>query len=481
MYGGEDGYHHLSILSTLVERSLGFESIHACLFHPSQIWTTEDLTMRDIWYIGVQSYADKTFRAALTEYFSGFRSKPLTQSANNLALSVFDEERIVDEVKESHIRERTIFLNTLISNGTPEMLGLFLNVGIDLDECWEWNNYLGTAAAQGKLALVKSMLDAGACGIWAVPLLCQAQRLSEFDFEFMFLKFMEPIRDSQNIPTPVNPSSDDPLLAIIKCSRALRAIPDSIEMLFNRGIFYHPSLYGSQDTCILNSYVFNSILYDRPSALRLFLSHGIPLDSKIDSIFFADSEHFVPVANYTWLTLAIELGRRTCVYTLLQSVGGFWEPGNQNEGQTCAFLFSKALVAGIHPRVPALYDSYYIGKDAPKNPVSFEEDATIYEALQTAFGLVCDDHPITVPVQAQLAVVASKAKSSRSKSDKTRISLNELSYVALTYVSIYAILVGYMVLRFAISLLARGQSFGPKEILSFAALLFLISTYYNFF
>lgn len=483
-YGGKDGYFRLSAISTLVESGLGFESIHDCLFHPSQIWTTDELAMRDIWYIGVRLHLDKGFRAAFKEYLSGFQSSSFGTSRNNPALSVFNMDKIVCEVREAHISERSAFLCTLISHGTPEMVEPFLGMGIDLDESWMWNNYLGTAALQGKLGLVESMLNEGASGILAVPSLCKAHQLSDSDFDMMFLKFMDSIRKTQSIFNPSRFISQDPLLAIIRCSRALRASPDSIEILFSRGMFCHSSLYGCEEYTLSESYVFNSILYDRQSALKVFLSHGVTLDSRIGAIFSADEDRIGPVADHTRLTLAIELGRSACVHILIQSSNDFWEPGRQQEGQINALQFSKSLATGTHPRIPrmsAFYNSYHVEKDAPQDPVSLEEDATMYKALQTAFGLVCDDSEIASPDQTQVAIAVSHDKAPRANSDEARVSLGELCYVVVLFIWIYTIIFGYTVLNVAISLLARGQLFGRRGVLSSAALVFLAWMLYHVF
>ena len=473
----------MSAISTLVETGLGFESIRNCLFHSSQVWTIDELGMRDIWYIGVQCHTNRGFRAALTNYLSGFQSSSFPTSIDNPALSVFNMERIVHEVKEADKVDRAEFLMALIAYGTLEMVLPFLAIGIDRDEHPIWPNYLGRAASQGKVALVESLLNAGASATFAVHSICEADKLNDSDFETVFLKLMDSIRQNHNMFAPFPSESPDPLVAILRCSRALRASPESIGMLFSRGIFNHQSLYGSEKCFLIQSHIFSSILYDRPSALKLFVSHGVPLDSRVGSIFVGDLDHIGPLADYTWLTLAIELGRSACVCVLVGSASGFWDAGEQHEGQNYALQFSKSLAAGAHPRIPGLWalgQPWYIGKDAPQDPVSVEEDETIYKVLQTAFGFDCDRSEIASPEQAQVAVV-SHDEVPRASSDEAQMSLEELCYVAVSFLGIYTIIFGYMVLNVATSLLARGQLFGRRGVLSSAALVFLAWMLYHVF
>lgn len=117
MFGRWDGEVHESILSVLIEQVSGFQVVYDCLFHQSQAWTTEDLKMRSMWYIGILAHTDNTFRAALRDYFSSFKSSFNTSStaiSDEVLWSVFDIRTIEELVKAAPVRERSIFLRTVI-------------------------------------------------------------------------------------------------------------------------------------------------------------------------------------------------------------------------------------------------------------------------------------------------------------------------------------------------------------------------------
>lgn len=453
VYGARDGQIHQSILSTLVEHSLGFEAIHDCLFNSSQVWTTDDLTLRSIWYIGILAYIDHTFRAGLREYISSFRSRISGVATDSTVLAIFDIKRIVEQVKTSPLHDRAIFLKTVIGKGTPEMLEPFLNVGIDLDEGGTRDNYLGLAAAQGKLTVVSSLMDAGACTARALPLLCDAYGLQGSKFDFMFPKFMESTTDMKGRLTPFY--LDDPISAVLRNTRALETHTDSVKVLLKRNAFQSLLLHGSQDVSVRNSYILNSILHNRPSALETLLEYGIPLDVRISDMFRTDPEWYQPLGNYTWLTLAVELGRTTCVETLLRSSGNpVYLVRQPDGGGRCANSLARALTASSHPRISTLKRSHWIN-DLLEDAVSASEDTATYNILRTVLG--ADHEELSTipsnPAESPMDVPSTGLRDSESGQDK--LSLDKIFRVSLWYIGMYGMLMSYIVLQFAISLAAR--------------------------
>lgn len=469
-YGRWDGEIYESVLCALVENVLGFQYMHYFLFHQSQTWTTEDLTMRSIWYIGIMAHTDTSFRKALKDYFSSFKStfgvSPMAMQGESLMLP-FEIGRIVEQVKTAPMKERSLFLRAIIQRGTPQMLDPFLSIGINLDEGKIMENYLGTAAQCGKLRIVASLLDAGASSARAVPLLCHSEILPIADFDSLLSKFIDSLADVK-----VHLAYDDlpdPIVAILQNKHAGALRPNSVQCLLKNGAFSSSKLCGSQSTYVTHSYVLNAILYNQPVALEAILNYGVPLELNIQDIFCTDREWFELVGSYTWLTLAVELGQTACVKVLVENSGNIIElVKRQDAGGRRAISLAHSFATGLHPRRSVLHSLHWIKRrHEGEKEISASADTAIFNILQDSLGTGIEKlDSINTAAGEDLAHSPGTGELTfeRRWDNLWEKPLHEALMVGLCFIGLYGVLIGYVLLRFV---LLREQQHVSKALLFF--------------
>lgn len=335
------------------------------------------------------------------------------------------------------------------------MLDPFLNVGIDLDEYDITQNYLGTAAAYKNLPAIASLLNAGASPARAIPLLCQSRHLRTLELNSIFSIFMDSLTNSKGKIT--DHDCVDPVVAVLQCTRAMDVLPDSVELLLKNGVFLPSRLYGSQHKFVQASYVFNSILYNRPTALKTLLTYGVLPHSSIQDMFCTDRKWFKPLENYTWLTLAVKLGKVACVEAFIDCSRNPTDlVKRQDAGGRCAVSLARSLVVGPHPRASALYSLHWIEiEDKDEYTVSSSEDATIYDILQAALGVDSDEPPYVNPSGALTHIPNKEDCIPEPNSDTVKlcqISISEAFYVGVCYIGMYGMLISYTLVKFSVLL-----------------------------
>ena len=105
-----------SFLSGLVSGAPGFDCIDYCLFRQAVPWVLEDLAPIDIWLIGIWAHVNASFRKALGQYFSSFRSsfKKIEEGWGIQVIdSVFNLDTIATQVKNASFGRRVEFLQIL--------------------------------------------------------------------------------------------------------------------------------------------------------------------------------------------------------------------------------------------------------------------------------------------------------------------------------------------------------------------------------
>ena len=384
-YGDSAGKIDESILPTLVESPLGFEGLKYCLFHHSQSWTLEDLSGRGLWYIAALAHTDEAFRRALRAHVLSFRSNMNADeedSLDNLIESVSSIKYIVSEVESAILKERSLFMKTLSSKGTPAMVRPFLEFAIDLDEGDILDNYLGRAAVNENIEVFKMLLAAGASTARAIPLFCINDGR---DFE-TFNQLLEELLENLNSAENQVRESDflDALTTIIKSDRTVTARPDVPRLLLSSNFFVPGKLHGSDHVYPCHSYVLGALSYNRVDLLEGLLEYGPPLDRTISDMFATDREHLQTITDYNWLTLAVELGRSDCVRLILsrsahQEHAIYYPDG---AGRT-PLQIAQSFVATSHPRKSVLNGLHWIEKQEG-TLVSAEEDDATLQVIQAA-------------------------------------------------------------------------------------------------
>jgi hypothetical protein len=394
-YGSYEYKTEESILPALTEGILNFDGLKSCLFHQSQSWTLEDLSGRGLWYVAILAYVVQSFENALLVYVRSFRSSMSAYgegSLNRLLKSVLDINKIVSEVEKASLNERSIFMNTLISKGKPTTLAPFLKAHILLDEGDIFANYLGTATRNGNVEVFKMLLNAGVSTARAIPMLCQSLIVDDETFNKLFAGLVDSITHTGD--QIHDHDFPDPLGAILESDRALAARPDAPEILLKNNLLLVHRLYGCDNLHVYHSYILKALYYNRIEILKSFLERGPPTDVPVMNMF-KNWKHFQSIANYTWLTLAVELGRSECVMLILARAKDQKQAVNLRDGVgRTALQIAQSSVRISHPRKSVLSSLSWMQNR--KTIVYAAEDEATLLILQAAAGM---DAVTTLSVQ----------------------------------------------------------------------------------
>ena len=391
-----------SILSEIVKSNLGFDGIYDCLFRQSEPWVVEDFAMSDVWYIAVLVYTDtafrKVFRDCLHCYRSPFNTLETTTS-DHILESTFSIATVVNQVKNASCTERNDFFNTLVVKGTPPMFAPFLNAGIDLDEGGIRDNYLGNACAYGKMSVVDMLLDAGATCARALPKFLKATRflvtpdLTISKFDTLYSKLLDNIIPPKCM-MPRTPEFLDPINAMLGHDLAMETHPDAPKKLLEHCLFEPSLMHGSPYIYLDYSYVFNAVVCNRPKVLAWFLDYGAKPNDIIGDIFTTGVGSLVCLKHYSWLTMAVELGRTACIEVLLEYVEDVSDAVNSRDGAgRSSISHVRSFTGTTYPRVSALQGILIQGVLFENVKVSAAEDASTLTLLEGALGVKSENPP----------------------------------------------------------------------------------------
>lgn len=305
-------------LSVLVEGDLGFDCIEDCLLRQVEPGIIEDLASIDAWYIGVLAHTNGVFRRVMRKHIDSYRSPFYTRgrfTSYNSFESVFGIKTIIAQVKSAPEAARIRFLQTISFSGTHKMLNQFLEAGVDVNEGGPWDDYLGSAAANGRLETFHMLLDAGANAALALPGYLRRRKWC-------------------SVPT---------------LEHSLSTFFEST--FLNSELLEHWRLHKATDTSFLEEWMLAIIRYDRPDMLDFLLSHGVELNVRT-RLFNCWSAGWAMQKPCTWLILAVECGSVTCVDLLVKYGAEVAQP--EGSGRT-ALQLAQANTCYNHPRCYFLY------------------------------------------------------------------------------------------------------------------------------
>jgi hypothetical protein len=294
------------------------------------------------------------------------------------------------------------------------MLIPFLDTQIDFNEGKILDNYLGHASARGELSMVDLLLDACANSARALTKFVLHADLETSEFSAFYSKLLDNVTPLQS-PRSTRPDFPDPVNVILKTTRAKDVCSDAIHILLESDFFQAGCLYGASYIYICHSYVFNTILYDRPAALELFLGRGAQANCLIEHAFNTEREHFQSLKHHTWLTIAVELGRTSCVEILLKHAQDITDIVTSPDGAgRSAISLAWSLAGAIHPRASIFADLSWATRLAD-GMVSDAADAATLSFLE---GVLAGIEPANSPT----AVASSMAKSIPHQVDVDKFS-----------------------------------------------------------
>ena len=216
----EQIFKHISLYKYLPVGRIDW--IPDLLFGASEPWQVDEMCSFQICCIGTLARSDTVFcdrlKKELASYYSP-ASLLRTCSADHLFQISFGPASIERHFHTLDPNEMYGFLSLLCRTGSVAMLKPFIDFGVDVNgNSWYNSNMLGHAAAVGNVDIVNRLVEAGANGSLAMEVFLEKSiSLSDTHFRNLLGLLVESAR-----PVPLHHHSD-PLLAVIKSSRALRA------------------------------------------------------------------------------------------------------------------------------------------------------------------------------------------------------------------------------------------------------------------
>ena len=327
--------------------------IRDILTHSAEDLLLENLSPLAICLIGTLAHVNATFRAQLKEKITSCRS-PLSLGRTAFADHLFETTFGLASV-ESNSRllmgyEMQGFLELVGRDGSVSMIKTVLDIGIyvDVKDESRIGDLLGSATAEGRIDVLYMLLEAGANGSLSVGILLDNSKyISDEDFR----RILELLVENARVRL-ISDSSSDPLLAILKSSRALSSYPEAPRILLDRKVFDQECFgKGASKAGCEHSYMCQAILRGNSSVLDLLLRNGAYANEKI-----SDSFHCRLIwckcsgyctASYTWITFSVLFGAPNCTDVLIHH--GADVTTLDGAGRS-ALRLARDFALGSHPR-----------------------------------------------------------------------------------------------------------------------------------
>ena len=342
------------------------------LLDPLEPWLVDDLSSLQICLIGALAHVDAIFCDRLRKELASYHS-PVSVGQPSFGDYLFETTFSAASI-EHHFRrlegdQMRDLLSLLCRTGSCTMLRLFTDFGVDVNGVGpRYNNMLGDAASVGNMDMVYMLLGAGANSSLAIHnFLQKSWHLSDALFGSIVELLVENAR-----PALFHDAYCDPLLSIIKSSRALCSYPKAPEVLLGRKIFTQECFGEGVSKAIYDcSYMFEAILRGNSSLVDLLLHNGARADTRISQSFDCDGNWF---GECTWTTFSVECSTASCTDVLIQH--GADITALDGAGRSAIQLASNNAL-GPHPR--------YV--EFRRRGITAEEDAETLAVVERAFHL----------------------------------------------------------------------------------------------
>ena len=370
--------------------SIGLQQV---LFNQRVPWLIEDLCPYEVGMISTLAHTDEEFRKRLKSYLGSFRSASYTGSTTSseaLLKTHFNINSTVTQVRWSLQSRNWDLLHAISSWVTPSMLEPITKLGNDIDK----DDLLRSAADVGNYDVCRLLLDAGATIDFTLCQFMARSALNDEDFYRivdLLLKY-----ETNHIEKS---SLSMTLLAVLRSGQLRSVHPEAIGVCLDRHMIDERRLYGNNDMSIGDSYVFWAIQNDWPAALSFFLDQCIPANALLGEIFpvqcLAHTGYFYPEAlsNFTWLTMAVDLGMPASVDILVKHGGDIFLADGC--GRTPLGL-SRMHAGGSHPRTGSAGVHDFVTR--PRHlwrGITVEQDAEVLNILESAAAKLSLDEDVT--------------------------------------------------------------------------------------
>ena len=339
--------------------------ISESLFHSSEAWTVDELSSFGICFLGAVAQTDPKFRSRLKACLASYCS-PLPAArilyANHLFESTFGTASVLSHFHRLNEGDRWQLLCGICRTGTPSMLRLFIDTGIDINHDPERLNMLGHAAAVGNLDIVCMLIESGANGAGA---LCVFIDGSEHLSDGLYKQLLELLVEKSS-PTYFPDVSDDPLSAVINSSKALLSHPKAPEILLCRKVLNNVLINRPCEKSRECNYMCAAIKNRLDSMVGLLLQHAAYANTKS-----------------SWLMHSVKCGAASCTEVLIRHGA---DVSFVDKSGRSALELARSNVTAPHPRVftttHCRYYSYNIRVE-----VTAVEDAETLAAVERALEL----------------------------------------------------------------------------------------------
>ena len=321
------------------------------LLNTSETWLVDDLSPIQICLIGISAHVDTVFREWLKRILASYRSPyslDRVSFAEHLFETTFGKASIERHFRTLHPVPMYSLFSFLCRTGSVSMIELLIYDGFDVNghdhpyvnQLNENENPLGFAAAEGKMENVYMLLEAGANGSLAIrTFLKESKHLSDA----LFKRCLGILVDN------ARPASDeyfsDPLLAIIKSSRALCSYPEAPGILLDRGLASDECFGGDASAIRFRySYMYQAISGMKHSVVELLLRNGARADVQISQSFDCRACWF---EMCTWITFSVMCGAASCTDVFIKY--GADVTALDGAGNSALRLAKKNALAS-HPR-----------------------------------------------------------------------------------------------------------------------------------
>lgn len=156
-----------SACALIFQSNYGIEFLQDFVYQFFDLDTYGNLETADFWLISSIARSVPSFHTKLAAEVRDMRTPPAISSSKATyfdQLLTLEPETQALWLKSSNLRVRAPFMRTICSYGTLKMVQPFIDSGIDLDESdhVDSKSYIRSAARNGNLDIVMSLLDAGA-------------------------------------------------------------------------------------------------------------------------------------------------------------------------------------------------------------------------------------------------------------------------------------------------------------------------------
>ena len=388
-------YDERSLLFGCIKGRKGFAGLSEVLFNESARWLIEDLNPYEVWVISTLAHMDDKFRKRLINYLGSLHSISHPGSTKNgevLLKAHFNIDSTIAQIgcgpDSKHL---WWYFLTIVSWGTPSMLKPFVKRGFDL----YGEVLIAVASRYRNHEVCRFMLDDDAS---VTPGLSATLRYDQLDDEEF--KRRVDLLVKQDTNRVLEGRRGTALLYPLQSQKLRSIYQELLGVYLKRRMIDNQRIYGHNDMSIGDSYVFWAIHHDWPAALSFFLDHCVTVNALVGekfpiySHYDAQFQSLGDLSTFTWLTMAVDLGRPACVDILVKHGGDILLADHY--GRTPLGL-SRKYADEDHPRrgLSNAWDRFH-RFFSPSVWITSEQDAEVLNILESAFAkLSLDEEAIS--------------------------------------------------------------------------------------